>query len=169
MRNNRAARFAEAAAEIKSGPRLAHPVVSAVQFAHMTNTDGGASMNVHTNQIAKPGDRRYFVGGEPDSKGNRIPTTLHGDTEIDASGGYADLQEATGLMKSRNEKALWDMENMDEVRNPDYVEGAGVPPVREPATTSDLSPADVLRHKARLMGVGGRNPAMTLGTWRDVQ
>jgi len=140
-----------------------------MQFAHLTNTQGGATMDVHTNQIAEPGDNSHFVGGEPDKHGNRIPTVHHGATEIDASGGYTHLPTAVGHMKDRNEKALWSMKTMDEVRNPDHVDnGSSNASVRE-GTTSDLSPSDVLRHRARLMDVGGKNPAMSLGSWRDTE
>lgn len=167
MRNNRAERFGEAASEIRRGPEKSSPVVSAVQFAHLVNTEGGASMSVHTNKIAEPGQQAHFVGAEPDKHGNRIPTQYHGKTEIDASGGYHDLPTAVGHMKARNEKALWSMATMNEVRNPDHVEmpaGQSGPTVSD---RSDLSPVDVLRHKARLIRDGGNNPAMTLGAWRD--
>lgn len=166
--SNRQSRLDEVVSEVKNGPRISNPIMSAVQFAHLTNTEGGASMNVHTNKIASPGEKMYFVGGEPDKDGNRIPTQYHGKTELDASGGYDRLSTAVGHMRDRNEKALWDMEKMDEVRNPHYRDD-GRPASSPPDTSgsSDLSPQDVLRHKARLMGVGGRNPAMTLGSWRD--
>jgi len=140
-----------------------------MQFAHLTKTRGGATMDVHTNQIAEPGDNSYFVGGEPDKHGNRIPTVHHGATEIDASGGYTHLPTAVGHMKDRNEKALWSMKTMDPIRNPDHVDNGSSNASAREGTTSDLSPSDVLRHKARLMDVGGKNPAMSLGSWRDTE
>lgn len=139
--------------EALTPPRISHPIVSAVQFAHLTRTEGGATMNVHTNKIAEPGDSVYFVGGERDRHGERIPTAYEGDlspadvirhknrlkaaagnnpvmnlgswqeagkTEVDASGGYADLATAMDHMRARNEKALWNMKSMEEVRNKDY-------------------------------------------------
>lgn len=166
--SNRQQRFDEALAEIKNGPRISHPVISAIQFANLTNTEGGASMNVHTNKIAEPGDDTYFVGGAPARAGGRVPTAYHGKTEIDASTAYRNLPTAMASMKSRNEKALWDMKNMDEVRNPDFVDDgrpAATPPDR--SGSSDLSPLDVLRHSARLQRVSRRDPGLTLGTWRD--
>lgn len=124
-------------------------------------------MNVHTNQVYQPGDPVHFVGGEPDKNGDRIPTHVHGDVDVDASGGYEDLREATHIMRNRNEQALWSMGTGEETTNPDY-DAALAQQNRVPASDeSSLSPLDVLRHKARLMGVGGpRNQAMTLGSWR---
>lgn len=165
--SNRQQRLDEAVSEIKNGPRVSHPIVSAVQFAHLTNTEGGASMNVHTNKIAAPGDPVHFVGGEPDKHGNRIPTHVHGSIDIDASGGYHDLGVAKQRMGERNEAALWSMSTMDEVQNPGY-DGAAAQSNR--VTVSDqsaLSPLDVIRHKARLIRDGGRNPNMTLGSWKN--
>jgi hypothetical protein len=165
MRHSRADRFREAG-DLTS-PRVANPVLSAVQFAHLTNTDGGASMNVHTNQIAKPGDEAYFVGGEPDSSGQRIPTHTHGSIDIDASGGYRDLNVATQKMGERNEAALWDMSKMENVFNPNYDDAAAQSSKVPVSSESALSPLDVIRHKARLVRDGGRNPAMTLGSWKN--
>ena len=166
MGHNRQERFAEAVSG--RAPRVHNPILSAMQFAYLTNTEGGASMNVHTNKVAEPGDSTYFVGGEKNIHGERIPTEYHGRTELDASGGYGRLETAVGHMKARNEKALWNMKDMEEVRNPDYVDD-GRPSASEPdrSGSSDLSPLDVIRHKARLIRDGGRNPAMTLGSWRD--
>lgn len=111
-------------------------------------------MNVHTNKVAKPGDPVYFVGGEPDKSGKRVPTAYEGaelspldvirhkarlqamsqgnprmnlgswkdegKTEIDASGGYTDKDVAISRTKERNEKALWDMGSMEEIRNTEH-------------------------------------------------
>jgi hypothetical protein len=54
----------------------AHPVLSAMSFAHLTNDPEiqGASINVRTNQVAQAGESKVFVGGEPDDSGVRIPT-----------------------------------------------------------------------------------------------
>lgn len=74
MGTDRSSRFAAASSEIKSGPRISNPVLSAVQFAADTRDFGGATMNVHTNKVAQPGDPLVFVGGEPNNRGERIPT-----------------------------------------------------------------------------------------------
>ncbi|CAB5218874.1 hypothetical protein UFOVP221_3 [uncultured Caudovirales phage] len=54
----------------------AHPVLSAMSFAHLTNDPSiaGASLDVNTNHVAQGGEDKVFVGGEPDSSGVRIPT-----------------------------------------------------------------------------------------------
>lgn len=53
-----------------------NPVLSASQFANLTNDPdvGGATMDAHTYTVAEPGHQAYFVGGEKDDKGERIPT-----------------------------------------------------------------------------------------------
>ena len=154
--------------EVTATPYRTNPVLSAMQFAHLTNTEGGASMNVHTNALAEPGDQVHFVGAEPDRNGNRIPTHVHGKTEIDASGGYEHLSEATEHMKARNEKALWSMGTMTEVSNPNYVDEQGQRDRVSVSDRSDLSPQDVLNHMRRVRSAGGpQNTAMSLGSWRE--
>lgn len=64
--------------EAMKPPSSSHPVVSAVLFAHATNTGGGASMNTKTWNIASPGDSAYFVGGEKNTAGKRIKTAYVG-------------------------------------------------------------------------------------------
>lgn len=53
------------------------PVLSGMQFAHATNTDGGATQDLRTGRMLQPGTKGYIVGGEPDSHGQRIPTHYH--------------------------------------------------------------------------------------------
>lgn len=51
------------------------PLLNGVQFAIRTHAEGGASFNTSTNQFLQAGhDQTYVVGGEPDTKGTRIPT-----------------------------------------------------------------------------------------------
>lgn len=154
--------------DVTATPYRTNPVLSAVQFAHLTNHEGGASVNVHTNKLFAPGDKVHFVGAEPDIQGNRIPTHVHGKTEIDASGGYEHLSEAMAHMKARNEKALWSMETMTEVTNPDYVEEQGQRDRISVSDRSELSPVDVAKHMRRVRSAGGTgNKGMTLGSWRE--
>jgi hypothetical protein len=51
-------------------------LLNAVQFATRTHSgSGGASFDTSTNRFLDVGkDKTYVVGGEPDSKGERIPT-----------------------------------------------------------------------------------------------
>ncbi len=48
--------------------------LSAQQFVDNTREYGGATMNVHTRRVAQAGERGFFVGGQPDASGKRIPT-----------------------------------------------------------------------------------------------
>jgi hypothetical protein len=51
------------------------PLLNGVQFAIRTHAEGGASFNTHSNRFLNAGvDKAYVVGGEPDTKGERIPT-----------------------------------------------------------------------------------------------
>ena len=50
-------------------------LLNGVQFAVRTHAQGGASFNTSTNKFLNVGeDKTYVVGGEPDTKGERIPT-----------------------------------------------------------------------------------------------
>jgi len=54
-----------------------HPLLTAVTFEHLTKTTGGSTMNLKTGELIdtnNPAKDTYVVGGEPDVKGNRIPT-----------------------------------------------------------------------------------------------
>lgn len=58
-------------------PALRHdvPLLNGVQFAIRTHAEGGASFNTSSNKFLQAGhDQTYVVGGEPDTKGERIPT-----------------------------------------------------------------------------------------------
>lgn len=44
-------------------------------FVAHTRAHGGATMDVRTGALLRPGKRAFMVGGEPDQHGNRIPTT----------------------------------------------------------------------------------------------
>lgn len=48
-----------------------NPVIASAIFSHQFNTTGGATMNVHTNEVAKPGSPGYVVGG------HGMPTEYH--------------------------------------------------------------------------------------------
>lgn len=61
-------------------PHVPKAVISAVQFAELTKSGGGATMDVHTFDVAKPGESKVFVGGEPNVGGRRI-RTKHVDLE----------------------------------------------------------------------------------------
>lgn len=51
------------------------PLLNGVQFAIRTHAEGGASFNTRSNRFLNAGaDKAYVVGGEPDTKGERIPT-----------------------------------------------------------------------------------------------
>lgn len=73
-------------------PTRANPILAAMQFAHLTERQGGSTQNLATGRILKgpkrvknasgrhvavPGtsDPGYVVGGEPDKRGHKIPTT----------------------------------------------------------------------------------------------
>jgi hypothetical protein len=58
-------------------PTHSNPILSAMQFASQTAKTGGASMNLKSGRVISPGDPGHFVGGEPDSSGQRIPTAKH--------------------------------------------------------------------------------------------
>lgn len=68
----------QAYAEAFAQPAKSSPVLSAIQFERQTlgteKGDGGASMDVNTWQVHTKGSRAYFVGGEPDTKGQKIDT-----------------------------------------------------------------------------------------------
>jgi hypothetical protein len=51
-----------------------NPILSAVLFSDLANRTGGATMNVRTGEVAKPGSPGYIVGGQPDRKGKQVPT-----------------------------------------------------------------------------------------------
>ncbi len=60
-----------------SGRPLRHdvPLLNGVQFAIRTHAEGGASFDTSSNRFLNAGaDKTYVVGGEPDTKGARIPT-----------------------------------------------------------------------------------------------
>jgi hypothetical protein len=51
------------------------PLLNGVQFAIRTHADGGASFDTSDNHFLEAGKSQvYVVGGEPDTKGQRIPT-----------------------------------------------------------------------------------------------
>ena len=55
-------------------PHVPKDVISAVQFANLTKSGGGATMDVNTFDVAQPGENKVFVGGEPNVGGRRIRT-----------------------------------------------------------------------------------------------
>lgn len=60
-----------------------HPVVSAACFGHLAETTGGATMNARTGDVAKPHTPGYIVGGQPDRKGQRVPTEYEPTASLD--------------------------------------------------------------------------------------
>lgn len=62
---------------MRSAGNVAHPVVSAMQFAQLAQETGGATMRLRSNHVVTPGSPGYAVGGEPDARGVRVPTTYH--------------------------------------------------------------------------------------------
>jgi hypothetical protein len=75
-----------------SPPSHANPILAAMQFSNLVERQGGSTQNLRTGRILKgpkrvknasgrhvavPGtsDPGYVVGGEPDRRGRRIPTT----------------------------------------------------------------------------------------------
>lgn len=56
------------------GPTHAHPVLAAMQFAHATNTAGGATQYLRTGHMLEPGQPGIMMGGERDNRGLQVPT-----------------------------------------------------------------------------------------------
>lgn len=64
-------------ADARKGGEQFHPLLSAVAFAHLTETQGGATMDANTGEAldaSDPSQDTYVVGGEPDTKGKPIRT-----------------------------------------------------------------------------------------------
>lgn len=76
----------QAYAEAFAPPKKSLPLLSAIQFQRQTlgnePGDGGASMDVNTYQVHTKGSRAYFVGGEPDTKGQRISTEYSSKDDV---------------------------------------------------------------------------------------
>jgi hypothetical protein len=60
-----------------------NPVLSAVIFGKLADETGGATMNVHTGEVAKPHSPGYIVGGQPDRRGRRVPTEYEPKAGLD--------------------------------------------------------------------------------------
>jgi len=60
-----------------------------VQFAHLAETTGGATMGVRRHNVAQPGSKGYIVGGEPDRHGTRVPTEYTHSTHLNEILGHA--------------------------------------------------------------------------------
>lgn len=61
-----------------------HPIVSAVQFAHLTRTTGGATMNARTGEFTEIGTPNAYAIARPRSEvSHRRPRTM----EVDSIGG----------------------------------------------------------------------------------
>lgn len=132
-----------------------HPALSAACFSSLAQKTGGATLNVHTGEVAKPHTPGYIVGGEPDRTGRRVPTeyedvsgnasldrVLHHRSriaagtdaphasmgywrdpeaagspyEVDASAIFHDRSAAKQAGHRRGEKAVWDLQKMDDIR-----------------------------------------------------
>jgi len=85
---------------LKERPK-AHPILTAMSFIDDTKAYGGASMNVHTGELASVGsDDIALVGGEKDTSGQRIPTTYYGKSRKASTSNAPDIA-LTDVLKER--------------------------------------------------------------------
>lgn len=78
-----------------------HPLLNAMQFIDDTKAHGGASMNVHTGELANVGSADVtLVGGEKDTGGKRIPTAYYGKTRKGSSAKTPEMG-LTDVLKER--------------------------------------------------------------------
>lgn len=120
----------------KQGLGEIHPIVSAVQFAHLTATTGGATMNAHTRQFTGIGDEGYGVGG---MRADR-PIREYGERTASGKVARSNRQRIPG----RNVDAL-----------PGSVTKDG----------SDMSLETVLNQRRRVARMTKGNPDANVGSW----
>lgn len=116
-----------------------HPIVSAAQFAHLTRTTGGATMNAHTNAFTTIGSSGYGVGGMRADK----PLASYGET---------------------NRKGMPYRSKSSSARIPTRsVGGLGKASPSDEGT--DVNLGDVLAQKSRIRRMTTSNPQANVGSW----
>lgn len=84
-----------------------HPLLSALTFEHLTKATGGSTMNLKTGELidtSNPAKDTYVVGGEPDVKGNRIPTKLLSNPNTSPMFLKQVLQQRRALVKKTGDR-----------------------------------------------------------------